>query len=127
MLYKRTLPWLWAILIAGLGLFAAASPLWAHGSTTVGPYTLIVGWVNEPPLVSERNAVLLIVTNEETGEPVTGVEASLDAEVIYGGKTFRANLNPTTTPGEYTLELIPTVRGSTICTCLARLGVQRWK
>lgn len=94
-----------------LGWLAAANPALAHGSTTVGPYTLVVGWVNEPPIVGERNAVLLIVTNTATGDAVSGVEASLDAELVYGGKTFRANLNPNPTAGEYTLDLIPTVRG----------------
>lgn len=92
--------------------FAAAIPTtFAHASTKVGPYNLVVGWVNEPPLVSERNAILLIITEDATGEPVMGAEATLEAEVSYGAKTFSGNLNPTTTPGEYTLELIPTVRG----------------
>lgn len=111
MSYKRNISLVLMGLLVGLGLFAAAFPVWAHGSTTVGPYALVVGWVNEPPLVGERNAILLIITHEATGEPVTGVEASLDAEVIYGATTFRANLNPGPIPGEYTLDLIPTVRG----------------
>lgn len=112
MLHKRLFPWLSAgFLLALLWLAAATPTTFAHGSTKVGPYNLVVGWVNEPPLVGERNAILLIVSHEATGEPVTGVEASLDAEVIYGATTFRANLNPGPIPGEYTLDLIPTVRG----------------
>jgi hypothetical protein len=111
MSYKRNISLVLMGLLVGLGLFAAALPAWAHGSTTVGPYALVVGWVNEPPIVGERNAILLIISHEETGEPVTGVEASLDAEIIYGAKTFRVNLNPSPVPGEYTLDLIPTVRG----------------
>jgi hypothetical protein len=112
MLPKRLFPWLSAgFLLALLWLAAATPTTFAHGSTTVGPYNLVVGWVNEPPLVGERNALLLIVTEAATGEPVVGVEATLDAEVIYGAKTFSGNLNPSTIPGEYTLDLIPTVRG----------------
>jgi hypothetical protein len=111
MLHKR----IFLIVLTGMAVmlvwFAAATPALAHESTTIGPYTLVVGWVNEPPIVGERNAVLLIVTNTETGAAVSGVEASLDAELVYGGKTFRANLNPSPTPGEYTLDLIPTIKG----------------
>ena len=40
-----------------------------------------------------------------------GVEATLDAELQYAGRTFRANLEPTETPGIYTAEFLPTVRG----------------
>ncbi len=112
MLPKRLFSWFGASFPLVLFWLAAATPItFAHGSTQVGPYNLVVGWVNEPPIVGERNAILLIVTEDATGEPVVGVEATLDAEVIYGAKTFSGNLNPTTTPGEYTLELIPTVRG----------------
>lgn len=112
MLPKRLFSWFGASFLLVLLWLAAATPItFAHGSTQVGPYNLVVGWVNEPPIVGERNAILLIVTEDATGEPVVGVEATLDAEVIYGAKTFSGNLNPTTTPGEYTLELIPTVRG----------------
>ena len=112
MLPKRLFSWFGASFLLVLFWLAAATPItFAHGSTQVGPYNLVVGWVNEPPIVGERNAILLIVTEDATGEPVVGVEATLDAEVIYGAKTFSGNLNPTTTPGEYTLELIPTVRG----------------
>jgi len=96
------LAWIWLVTV---------TTIFAHGSTKIGPYDLVVGWVNEPPIVGERNAILLIVTEDATGEPVVGVEATLDAEVIYGAKTFSGNLDPTTIPGEYTLDLIPTVRG----------------
>lgn len=111
MLYKRIFLFVLAAVTVLLGWFAAAPLTLAHGSTAIGPYTLIVGWVDEPPIIGERNAILLIVTNTESGEPISGVEASLDAEVVYGSKTFRANLNPTATAGEYHLDLIPTVRG----------------
>lgn len=112
MLPKRLYSWFGASFLLVLLWLAAATPItFAHGSTQVGPYNLVVGWVNEPPIVGERNAILLIVTEDATGEPVVGVEATLDAEILYGAKTFSGNLNPTTTPGEYTLELIPTVRG----------------
>ena len=81
----------------------------AHERVEIGPYVIVVGWVNEPAIVGERNALFLEVT--ENDEPVTGVEATLDAELLYGGRTFRSNLTPSLTPAQYTVEFIPTVRG----------------
>ena len=101
-------PWLvlFAVLVALLALAPAAH---AHTRGEVGPYALVVGWRVEPPIIGERNAVTVEITADE--EPVTGAEGSLDVEVVYAGRTFRANLNPTETPGLYTVELFPTVRG----------------
>ena len=81
----------------------------AHERVEIGPYVVIVGWVNEPAIVGERNALFLEIT--ENDEPVTGVEATLDAELLYGGRTFRSNLTPSLTSGQYTVEFFPTVRG----------------
>ena len=81
----------------------------AHERVEIGPYVVIVGWVNEPAIVGERNALFLEIT--ENDEPVIGVEATLDAELLYGGRTFRSNLTPSLTSGQYTVEFFPTVRG----------------
>ncbi len=81
----------------------------AHTRVEVGPYAIVVGWLVEPPVIGERNAVTIEV--HEGDVPVAGVEAALDAEFMYGGQVFRANLNPTNTPGLYTAEIFPTVRG----------------
>ena len=81
----------------------------AHTRVEVGPYAIVVGWLLEPPVIGERNAVTVEVHEDDV--PVAGVEATLDAEFMYGGQVFRANLNPTETPGMYTAEIFPTVRG----------------
>jgi hypothetical protein len=81
----------------------------AHARVELGPYVLIVGWENEPVIVGERNAIVIEVTEE--GVPVEGLESSLDVEVLYAGRTFSGNLAPTSTPGLYAVELLPTVRG----------------
>ncbi|MCA9930326.1 MAG: hypothetical protein KC419_17705 [Anaerolineales bacterium] len=93
---------------AGLAI-RQVQPALAHTRVEVGPYAIVVGWLVEPPVIGERNAVIIEVTENEV--PVTGVEAALDMEFLYGGATFRANLNPTETPGLYTAEIFPTVRG----------------
>ncbi len=83
--------------------------LMAHTRVEVGPYAIVVGWEVEPPVVGERNAVTIEVTEDE--QPVVGAESGLDLEFLYGGRAFRANINPTETAGLYTAEIFPTVRG----------------
>lgn len=81
----------------------------AHVRVDVGPYAIVFGWLTEPPIVGERNAVIVEISQD--GEPVTGAEADLSIELLYGSESFRANLNPTTTPGFYTVDVFPTIRG----------------
>jgi hypothetical protein len=83
----------------------------AHTRVEIGPYAVVVGWLVEPPVIGERNAVIVEVHEIDGNVPVIGVDATLDAEFVYGGQVFRANLNPTETPGLYTAEIFPTVRG----------------
>ena len=93
------------LLLGGLWQTAAA-----HAGAEIGPYTVILGWVEEPPLVGERNALFLEIL--EADAPVTGAEASLSLTVLDGGRTFSSNLNPGPDhPGHYTAEIFPTVRG----------------
>lgn len=101
--------WGTAVLLALITLSQTSSNAMAHTRVEVGPYALVVGWLQEPPIVGERNALTLEVTENE--EPLVGAEATLDVEVLYAGRTWRVNLNPTATPGLYTATLFPTVRG----------------
>lgn len=93
------------VLLAG----AAARPARAHTTTTIGPYDVLIGWVDEPPVVGQRNAILYEISRD--GAPISGVEATLDAEIGYGDRTMRVNLNPTDVPGRYVSPFIPSVRG----------------
>lgn len=86
-----------------------ALPAAAHSGIEVGPYSLVVGWLNEPPVVGERNAIFIEVT--ENGAPVSGVEGTLEVALSYGGRTRTGNLEPGDAPGVYLIPLIPTVRG----------------
>lgn len=97
-------------LALAVGAFAAsARPALAHARVEIGPYTVVIGWLHEPPIVGERNALTIEIGQADA--PVEGAEAGLDMEVLYGGRTFRANLAPTTTAGLYTADIFPTVRG----------------
>ncbi len=105
-------PFLLAFLAALALLVVTADSALAHDRVEVGPYLLIVGWENEPPIVGDRNFLVIDITKD--GEPVEEVEASLNLQVVYGGRTFTSNLNPTLTPGRYHVDMYPTIRGQYI-------------
>src|SRR5262245_10721508 len=97
------LPGRWGLAIAwsaalALGLGSGGGrPARAHTRIEVGPYALVFGWEKEPPVVGDRNALVIQVTQDD--QPVTGLEASLTLEVAYAGRTYHANLEPAGTPG----------------------------
>jgi hypothetical protein len=101
-------------------LLLLITPALAHSRVEVGPYAIVVGWVNEPPIVGERNAILVEISENEV--PLKGAEATLDGELLYGDRTFRVNLNPSATPGTYTAELFPTARGQYALRLFGNLG-----
>ena len=107
---KRLVLWIMAVFLALIGLTNSTHMALAHTRVEVGPYAFVIGWVQEPPIVGERNALIIEITEDE--QPVSGAEAALDVEVLYAGRTWRVNMNPTETPGLYTAVLFPTVRGT---------------
>lgn len=98
-----------AVLLALVLIVISERSVLAHTRVEIGPYAVVVGWLVEPPIIGERNAITVAITRED--QPVEGVEATLDVELLYAGLSFRTNLNPTETPGLYTAEIFPTVRG----------------
>ncbi|MCP4361174.1 MAG: hypothetical protein GY796_24465 [Chloroflexi bacterium] len=111
--------WSTAVILTTL-LIAASQTAYAHERVEIGPYVVVVGWLNEPPIIGERNALTVEITENE--EAVVGAEANLDAELVFGPETFRANLNPTTTPGFYTVDIFPTIRGQYAVHLFGKLG-----
>jgi len=107
--------------VLALGLLGAVSrPALAHTRVEIGPYVIVVGWSQEPAIVGERNALILEISQNDA--PVVGAESGLDAELSYAGRTFRTNLVPSETPGLYTAEIFPTVRGQYALRLFGRLG-----
>ncbi|MEZ4590889.1 MAG: hypothetical protein R3D55_07060 [Chloroflexota bacterium] len=106
---RRFLWWGTAVFLTLVLLSQTSHTALAHTRVEVGPYAIVVGWLQEPPIVGERNALTIEITENE--QPFAGAEATLDVEVLYAGRTWRVNMNPTPTPGLYTATLFPTVRG----------------
>ena len=73
------------ILIVAGSLATFSGRAAAHERRTVGPYQLIVGWLNEPALVGQLNSLDLRVTDTRTNQPVSGLEKTVTADVAAGG------------------------------------------
>ena len=63
-------------LVAGALLTTAATGS-AHERRTVGAYNFVVGWLNEPALINEPNAIDLRVSRAADASAVTGLEQTL--------------------------------------------------
>ena len=104
-----------AALMASLG--PLAQPVAAHETRNVGPYRLVVGWLEEPSFAGVTNAVSLAVTDTRItpARPVEGLEKTLTVDVFQGGSTtpfspaFRTRFGA---PGSYAADIIPTREGS---------------
>jgi hypothetical protein len=102
-----------AVIVASLLIFSGHA--YAHERRNVGPYQLVVGWLNEPAFAGLTNAATVRVTDprENPAKPVEGLEKTLKLEVITGG------LAPFTGPlravfgqaGLYALDMLPTKAG----------------
>jgi hypothetical protein len=99
-------------LVVFVALLLAALPALAHEEVTVGPYTLEVGWLDEPPLAGVKNAVFLSIVEEETQRPVEDIGA-LKVFIGAGGREKEVAMRPVgeDTPGQFAGDVIPTRRG----------------
>ena len=103
-----------ACLITLLALLLNFQLALAHESVTVGDYEIEVGWVDEPAIVAQKNAIAINVSNTSGGDaqPVEDV-SSLTVTVSYGGQSKELTLEPLgeDTPGQFAAPLLPTVPG----------------
>jgi hypothetical protein len=83
----------------------------AHTSKTIGNATLEVGWLSEPPLVSDLNSITLQVTKGVSGNqtPVLNALSNVSSSVKFGTMTKPLDFQPSpTTDGAYEAKIIPT-------------------
>ena len=93
-------------------LFSTGGSAFAHGTTQVGDYELVIGWHNEPAYQGEPSGLDLFVTNTKTQKKVTGLEKTLKAELIFGASKKELELRPQFgTEGDYTTDVIPAMTG----------------
>ena len=93
----------------------------AHQTTTDAGYDIEYGWINEPVIVNEPNAVVINITKHSdstdssaTEAPPADVDVSgLVIQAMYGGQTKTLKLQPLgeDTPGQFVAPMMPTVAG----------------
>jgi hypothetical protein len=112
-----------ALVLAAGALIAGNGLVSAHEHRTVGEYSFVVGFLNEPAVQDEVNAVSVRITipaaedatplpgEDEVAEtPVEGLE--LTAEVILGDQTVSLPMEAMfRDPGHYVAYFIPTQPG----------------
>lgn len=98
-----------AILLSGF------SSTFAHKTITVDQYEIEIGWKDEPPLVSQQNAITFAIT-EETGNDVasgvTNAFKDLQATIKSGSVTKTLDILSDAKAGHYYAKIIPTKIGS---------------
>ena len=105
-----------ALIVAAIGLLAAA-PASAHeGRTVNGKYSFVVGWGDEPAYNGFKNSVQLILS--DTGHhAITDLGDTLKVEVISGAQKVTLPFEPNFEvgefgePGDYRAWLVPTKPG----------------
>lgn len=103
-----------ALTMALLMALAVISIASAHTTVHNGPYNVEIGWLDEPPIVGQMNAIVMnLSTNEASPSPVTLSTSGLTLSVSYGGQSKVLTLQPLgeDTPGQYVAPMLPTVAG----------------
>src|SRR5207247_9679128 len=85
-----------------------------HERRAVGPYTFVVGWINEPSYVNLLNSLDLTVTETSGGKAVEGLDKTLKADLTFGGSATAQPLALAARfgqPGKYSGYVVPTTFG----------------
>ena len=121
----RLISFVAAALVVVTSFIAFAGTAAAHERRTVGPYQLVVGWLNEPAYVGLMNSLDLRVTDTRVtpAKAVEGLEKTLTVDLRSGGL---APLELTVavrfgTPGAYNGYVMPTATGTYIFTIKGKI------
>jgi hypothetical protein len=96
-------------------LAVGVSSAFAHKTITIDPYEIEVGWRDEPPLVSQQNAITFAITTDDGGGVSSGVTNAfrdLQATVKSGSITKTLDVLSDAKPGHYYAKIIPTKVGT---------------
>lgn len=92
-------------------LASASQRAFAHEEVFCGDVKIVGGWANELPLVNQFNGIILEITQNSTGEPVSNAVAQLEVTVKKGTLTKTLEFQPTEESGVYVAKIIPTQTG----------------
>jgi hypothetical protein len=117
---KTTGKWSVSLRAAGLALalllaFTLATIAWAHETVTVGDYTVEYGWVNEPAVAGQPNAVVInLAPTASSASQDANVDVSgLKVQAVLGDQSKYLTLQPLgeNTPGQFIAPITPTRPG----------------
>lgn len=121
----RLISFVAAALLVATSFIASAGTAAAHERRTVGPYQLVVGWLNEPAYLGVMNSLDLRVTDTRVtpATAVEGLEKTLTVELRTGGLaplalTLTARFGA---PGAYNGYVMPTATGTYIFTIKGKI------
>jgi hypothetical protein len=114
-----------ACLLALIALLTGYQTALAHETITAGDYEIEIGWLSEPPVVGQRNAIVVNVSDMSSAEaqPVEDV-SSLTVTLSYGGQSKTLTLAPLgeDTPGQFVAPVLPTIPGQYTLILGGKLG-----
>lgn len=96
----------------------------AHETVTAGDYNIEFGWLNEPSVVGQPNAVVINIGQADE-ESFADVDVSgLKIEVVYGPESKTLDLQPLgeDTPGQFIAPLTPTRAGEYTVRLTGKIG-----
>ena len=99
-----------AVLGAVLTMVVSVGATLAHESRDIDDITMVVGFLEEPVYSGQKSGLDLRVTHD--GEPVEGLEETLQAEVTFDGQSRDLEISPQFgEPGAYRSVFFPTAAG----------------
>ncbi len=95
-----------------LGILFIVSAVSAHQNITVGDYTVEYGWVNEPAVVGQPNAVVINITSNISSTAEIDTSA-FTIQVVFGPQNKQLTLQPLgeNTPGQFIAPITPMMAG----------------
>jgi hypothetical protein len=101
-----------ASIVATLAIILSYQIAAAHTTIHVGNYDVEIGWVDEPPIIGQRNAIVVNVSNTTAADSAVDI-SKLTVNVNYGGETKTLTLQPLSedTTNQYIGPILPLVAG----------------
>lgn len=105
-----------------IALLSIPAIVYAHEEITVGDYKIKYGWINEPPIAGEPNAVMLDIVNSKDANAKIDV-TELKVEAVYGGETKTLFLKPVSgQAGKFQAQMTPTRAGQYTVRLSGKIG-----
>ncbi|MEP7133683.1 MAG: hypothetical protein ABI904_02005 [Chloroflexota bacterium] len=112
-----------ASLLSLIAILFTVQIAFAHETVSAGNYEIEYGWINEPPIVGQRNAFVVNISDSTAPDAEIDV-SNLMVMVSYGGQSKNLELQPLgeDTPGQFIAPILPTVAGIYTLELTGKLG-----